>query len=57
MLLAFLFAVSLHFLLAAKFFHEETHWTLLLGIDGAAFLLALLAEQLTLVLAGLRPKS
>jgi hypothetical protein len=56
MLLAFLFAVSLHFLLAAEFFREETHWILLLCIDGAAFLLALLAEQITLVLAGSRPK-
>jgi hypothetical protein len=51
MLLAFLFAVSLHLLLAAEFFRDETHWPLLLGIDGAAFFLALLAEQLTLVLA------
>jgi hypothetical protein len=57
MLLAFLFAVSLHFLLAAEFFREETHWAVLLGIDGAVFLLALLAEQITLVVAGSRPKT
>jgi hypothetical protein len=57
LLLAFLFTVSLHFFLAGEFFREEAHWPLLLVIDGAAFLLTVVAEQLTLVLAGMRPKS
>jgi hypothetical protein len=54
MLLAFLFVVSLHFLLVAGGLHEEAHWGLLLAIDGAAFALAVLAEQVTLVIAGRR---
>jgi hypothetical protein len=54
MILAFLFAVSLHFLLVAGILQEEAHWGLLLGIDAAAFCLAVLAEQVTLVIAGRR---
>jgi hypothetical protein len=47
MLLAFLFAVSLHFLLYP--YLEERR---LLIVDGAAFVAAVLAEQATLVIAG-----
>jgi hypothetical protein len=47
MLLAFLFVVSLHFLL-----YPYLALRLLLAVDAAAFLVALLAEQTTLVIAG-----
>jgi hypothetical protein len=49
MLLAFLFVVSLHFLL---YRYLEGKEQLLLIVDAAAFAVALLAEQVTLVIAG-----
>jgi hypothetical protein len=49
MLLAFLFVVSLHFLLYPAL-HERQR--LLLIVDAAVFVLAILAEQTTLVIAG-----
>jgi hypothetical protein len=54
MILAFLFVVSLHFLVVALGFNDERHWLLLLTIDGAAFALAVVAEQVALVVAGRR---
>jgi hypothetical protein len=47
MLLAFLFVVSLHFLLY-RYLDERS----LLAVDAAAFLAALLAEQTTVIVAG-----
>jgi hypothetical protein len=47
MLLAFLLAVSLHFLL-----YERLEFRLLLAVDAAVFVLAVLAEQVTLVVVG-----
>jgi hypothetical protein len=53
MLMAFLFAVSLHLTLSqVAELRNET--TLLLIIDGVVFALAVLAEQLTLVVMGRR---
>lgn len=52
MLLSFFFAVGIHFLLESTFFREETHWPTLLAIDAVAFVLAVAAEQLTLVYYG-----
>jgi hypothetical protein len=52
MLLSFFFAVGIHFLLESTFFREEAHWPTLLTIDAIAFVLAVLAEQLTLVYFG-----
>jgi hypothetical protein len=49
MLLSFLFVVSVHFLLY-EFLHEQL--ALLLSIDVAVFVLAILVEQVTLVVAG-----
>jgi hypothetical protein len=54
MILAFLFVVSLHFLVVALGLKDEDHWKLLLAIDGVAFVAAVLVEQVTLVLAGRR---
>jgi hypothetical protein len=51
MLLAFLFCVALHVLLFPWF---ERRPGLLLGIDGGAFALAIVAEQVSLVIAGRR---
>jgi hypothetical protein len=51
MLLSFLFVVSVHFLLYETL-HEQH--ALLFGIDGAVFALAVLAEQVTLVVVGRR---
>lgn len=50
MLLAFLFVVSLHFLLYP--YLGERQERLLLAVDAAAFAVALLAEQTSLVIAG-----
>ena len=50
LLLAFLFAVALHVLLVLLL--PGVPLEVILGIDAAAFLLAVLTEQLTLVLAG-----
>jgi hypothetical protein len=55
-LLAFLFAISLHILLVLAIPGLEQHPAVLLGIDGGAFFLALLAEQLTILFAGRRIK-
>jgi hypothetical protein len=49
MLLAFLFVVAVHFLLYETL-HEQ--YALLLGIDAGVFVVAVLAEQVTLVVAG-----
>jgi hypothetical protein len=54
MILAFLFVVSLHFLIVALGFNDERHWLLLLTIDAVAFALAVVAEQVALVAAGRR---
>jgi hypothetical protein len=56
LILAFLFALSLHILLMM---HPalENNLPVLLVIDGLAFILAVLAEQLTLVSVGRRMKS
>jgi hypothetical protein len=51
MLLSFLFVVSVHFLLYEAL-HEQT--ALLIGIDIAVFVVAVLVEQVTLVVAGRR---
>jgi hypothetical protein len=51
-LLAFLFAVSVHVLLAVAVPALQDRWPLLLAIDAAAFAAALALEQLTLVAAG-----
>jgi hypothetical protein len=51
MLLSFLFVVSVHFLLYETL-HEQH--ALLFGIDGAVFAVAVLAEQVTLVVVGRR---
>ncbi len=56
MLLAFLFAVSLGFLLLSFFPGAPTPWPLVLGVPTAAFVLAVVAEQVTLVAAGARVK-
>jgi hypothetical protein len=56
MLVAFLFAVSLHVLLASLWLRDGRHWPVLLAVDAAAFALAVLAEQVTLVVAGRRRK-
>jgi hypothetical protein len=55
-LLAFLFAVSLHILLLLAIRGLEQHQIVLLAIDGVAFFLALLAEQVTILFAGRRIK-
>jgi hypothetical protein len=52
MLLAFLFALSVHMVLILLVPVLEQNWQVLLGIDVAAFVLAILAEQVTLVVAG-----
>jgi hypothetical protein len=57
MILAFLLVVSLHFLVVSLGFNDERHWLLLLAIDGAAFGIAVVAEQVTLVIAGRRYSS
>jgi hypothetical protein len=49
MLLAFLFAVALHMVLLVPLQHNKP---LLFGISGGAFLLAVVIEQLTLVVTG-----
>jgi hypothetical protein len=49
LLLVFLFVLSLHMLLFPRL---EQHW--LFGVDAAAFIGALLVEQLTLIVAGRR---
>jgi hypothetical protein len=54
LLLAFLFTVSLHLLLLLGLPDLDSNRPLLLGIDAAALLLAVAAEQLTLVVAGRR---
>ena len=54
MLLAFLFCVSLHVLLVQALPALNAKPGVLLGIDAGAFVLAALAEQLTLVAAGRR---
>jgi hypothetical protein len=54
MLLAFLFTVSIHFLLTALLLHDEAHWGLLLTIDAVVFGLAIAAEQIALVIVGRR---
>jgi hypothetical protein len=54
MILAFLLVVSLHFLIVSLGFNDERHWLLLLAIDGAAFAIAVVVEQVTLVIAGRR---
>jgi hypothetical protein len=54
LLLVFLFAVSLHLVLTLAFPDLEESWGLLLAIDVIAMLLAVTAEQVTLVLAGRR---
>jgi hypothetical protein len=53
LLLAFLFAVSLHFVLILLVPRELPH-ALLFGIDAAAFALAIALEQIALLLAGRR---
>jgi hypothetical protein len=52
LLLAFLFAVSLHILLILLFPGLEQRQPILLGIDGAGLVTAVLAEQVTLVVVG-----
>jgi hypothetical protein len=52
LLLAFLFAVSLHVLLTVAL--KESQPAVLFVCDGAALLVAIIAEQLTLVIAGRR---
>lgn len=52
MLLAFFFAVAVHFLFESTILREERHWTTLLIIDAVAFLFALVVEQLSLVYFG-----
>jgi hypothetical protein len=52
MILAFLFAVSLHMVLTIFLPDAADKQTLILGIDVVAFGLAVLTEQLTLVVAG-----
>jgi hypothetical protein len=52
MLLAFLFAVSLHVLLVQLLPDTELKTSIALGIDAAAFAVAVVAEQITLVIAG-----
>jgi hypothetical protein len=54
LLLAFLFTISLHLLLILLVPQLEQDRTVLLGIDAAAFVLAVLAEQLTLVVMARR---
>jgi hypothetical protein len=54
--LAFLFTVSLHILLILAIPGLEQHTTILLAIDGIAFLLALAAEQMTILVAGKKDK-
>ncbi|MFL5245610.1 MAG: hypothetical protein ACJ8FY_26235 [Gemmataceae bacterium] len=55
-ILAFLFAISLHVLLILAVPALERHPALLLSIDTAALLLALLGEQMTILVAGRRSK-
>jgi hypothetical protein len=54
LLLAFLSVVALHLFLTVLLRGQERSLPLLLGIDAAAFALAVLAEQYTLVVAGRR---
>jgi hypothetical protein len=54
MLLAFLFAVSLGFLLLSFFPGDQPPWAVVLGVPAAAFVLAVAAEQVTLVVTGKR---
>lgn len=54
LLLAFLFAVSLHMVLIVLVPELHDQRALLFGIDAAALALAVLAEQMTLVVAGRR---
>jgi hypothetical protein len=54
LLLAFLFSVALHLLLTVTVPELNRNLPVLLGIDAAAFLVAVVAEQLTLVVAGRR---
>jgi hypothetical protein len=54
LLLAFLFTISLHLLLTWLLPPLAEDMAVLLGIDGAAFFMAVLAEQLTLVALGRR---
>jgi hypothetical protein len=55
-ILAFLFVISLHVLLVLAIPSLEQHSAVLLGIDAAALFLALLGEQMTLLVAGRRSK-
>jgi hypothetical protein len=56
-LLVFLFVVSLHFLVTAlvkNLTGADPVWGVLLAMDGVVFVLGILAEQVTLVIAGKR---
>jgi hypothetical protein len=57
LLLAFLFAVSVHVLLLVLLPELETAMPVLLGMDAGALILAVLIEQATLVIAGRRVHS